>query len=363
MLISFSTLRSVLEQRNESYRLLPVGDGRKMLVWEGGGRFFGPFTDDDSTGVLWTPEALSSPAAFDAFRAAGGWNYGGDRFWVAPEFPFFTKQRARFNESYTVQPTLDPGDCRFADAPAGELLLEAALEADLYESEYTHKRFSVRRRLYADRNPLLESRRCAALMQDVSYCGFTQALHLQDLSMQAPMELEIWNLCQVRAGGVFVVPYLGSAAEYVDYYAPSEGKVLHLHSGYAAVRVRSEAEHKLGFKSYQTFGRVGYFLPAADGAWDLLIRNYRNDPSDRCIKEPSDRPGENGCSLFIYMNDTRGDGFAELETSGPTFGLGGRDSSSLALNYWFFHGPLHRLRGISEALLGAAPQEGETQNG
>lgn len=357
MQIPFSVLRSVLEQHNEHYRILPIGGEQKLLIWEGGGRFFGPYSDGLSCGLLWTPEALSSAAAFAAFRQAGGWNLGGDRLWVAPEFPFFTKQRAKFNETYTVQPSLDPAHYRFAEAPEGEVLLESVLEAELYESEYAHKKFFAQRRLRPDRNPLLQSRRYAELMQNIRYCGFTQEILLRDLSMRAPMELEIWNLCQVRAGGVFIVPHLGKEAEFVDYYTPSMGKVLSLRDGYAAVSVCSEAEHKLGFQAYQTFGRVGYFLPEVDGTWSLLIRNYRNDPSDRYIKEPSNRSGENGCSLFIYMNDTRTDGFAELETAGQTFGRNGQDTSSLALNYWFFRGSFSGLQKISEVLLGVIPEE------
>lgn len=362
MQIPFSTLRSVLERHNEHYRIMPIGGDYKLLVWEGGGRFYGPYSDELSVGLLWTPEALSSPDALAAVRRTGGWNLGGDRFWVAPEFHFFTKERAKFDESYTVQPSLDPAQYRFAEASEGEVILESVLDAELFESKYERKKFFVQRRLYPNRNPLLQSSRYAELMRDILYCGFTQELLLRDLSVQSPMESEIWNLCQVRAGGVFIVPILGGDAEYVDYYTPSNGNVLSLRQSYAAICVRSEAEHKLGFKAYQTFGRVGYFLPESDGTWSLLIRNYRNDPAARYLKEPSDRPGENGCSLFLYMNDTRADGFAELETTGSAFGLNGHNDSVLALNYWFFRGALPGLQRISEVLLGVIPQEGDLKS-
>lgn len=357
MRISFSELKKTLHESGESYRLLPVGDGRVLLVWEGRGRFYGPFDGEDSVGVLWTPSALASAAAYRDFCGDGGWNVGGDRFWIAPEFPFFTKERARFNESYTVQPGVDPGDCHFAPSADHELLLESGLEAELFETDGKHKRFFVQRLLRPCRNPLRESRRFSELMDGVSFCGFTQEMLLEDHSPEEPMELEIWDLCQVRDGGEFLVPYLGKELEYVDYYAPSAGVVLSAADGRAAVKVSSCAEHKVGFKAYQTFGRVGYLLPEEDGSFSFFVRNYRNAPSDRYIKEPSDRPGENGCSLFIYMNDTRGDGFAELETTGETFGTDGRDCSRLTLDYWFFRGKAAALSPISEALLGLRLRE------
>ena len=125
MRITFSELKTTLQECGEAYRTLPIGDGKQLLVWESRGRFYGPFDSEDSIGVLWTPDALSTPGKYRNFCAARQWNAGGDRFWVAPEFPFFTKERAHFNETYTVQPGVDPGICRFAESGKNELLLES----------------------------------------------------------------------------------------------------------------------------------------------------------------------------------------------------------------------------------------------
>lgn len=347
MPITFSKLKQVLDLNNERYSELSLDETYKLLVWEDRGRIFGPYSGDDSVGMAWVSEELSSPERYAGFKAKGGWNVGGDRLWVAPEFPFFTKQRSRFNESYTVQDSLDPGHYHFTKADEKQLKMSAELEAELYEHQHRRKTFSAERALSPCKNPLRD-----AMPEGVKYCGFTQSIELSDTSPLSPMELEIWNLFQVRAGGVFLIPYLGNDLDYVDYYAPSLGEVLNIHEHYASVKVESCAEHKVGFKAFQTFGRVGYLLQEGDGLWSLLIRSYYNNPSDTYIKEPSDRPGENGCSLFIYMNDTRSDGFAELETTGETFCASEKDRSALSLNYWFYRGELSDLKAVLSNLLG-----------
>ena len=83
----------------------------------------------------------------------------------------------------------------------------------------------------------------------------------------------------------------------------------------------------------------------------LLIRNYYNNPSDPYIKEPSDAPGQTGCSLFIYMNDTRGDGFAELETTSTTFGYPDSGNGYMDLDFWFFTGTSENIQQIIDLLL------------
>lgn len=352
MAATFAQLRQLLGSHGENCRVFPLAGGASLLVWEDRGRIYGPFFGDDSEGMLWVPQELSSPETLSEFLNSGKWNAGGDRLWIAPEFPFFTKERAHFNESYTVQDSLDPGHYRFLPDPSGRLVFSAQLQAELYEHQYRKKSFDIIRAIEVCENPLRLSKDVLSLMDGVDYCGYTHSIDLTDTSPEAPMDLEIWNLCQVRAGGTFLIPYLGEEFEYVDYYAPSMDKVLTVHPGVAAIRVASAAEHKVGAKAFQTFGRVGYLLNCGREEWQLLVRNYSNNPSDLYIKEPSDRPGENGCSLFIYMNDTRGDGFAELESTGETFRAPEKCSSHFELNHWFFRGDLPRLQPIAQRLLG-----------
>lgn len=352
MIITFQQIKKLITQLGEHYALLPIGAGETLLIWQEAGRVFGPYEKEDSAGLFWTDGALNCASAYRTFRSSGGWNVGGDRLWVAPEFPFFTKKRREFQESYTVQSSLDPGITALSRNGANEVVLESRLEAELYEHRYSTKRLHTVRRFSRCENPLRCSSAGISLMEGVRFSGFCQYIRMEDCSVDAPMALEIWNLCQVRAGGVFLIPHFGTQFDYVDYYALSAGQVLTFHDGCACIRVRSCAEHKIGARACQSVGRIGYLYPDEDGTYTLFIRNYWDNPSDRYLKEPSDRPGENGCSLFVYMNDTRSDGFAELETTGETFGGVEMPSSQLALYHWFYRGSMEALRPIMLELLG-----------
>ena len=66
---------------------------------------------------------------------------GGDRIWIALNFPFFTKSREHFKESYTVQPGIDPADYHISSEAPGLIELSSLLQADLYESSWKHSAF------------------------------------------------------------------------------------------------------------------------------------------------------------------------------------------------------------------------------
>ena len=351
-LIQMGTLKNVLELNHKKYNIMRLNDSFVLLVMEESGRIFGPFTDDASVGITWISHVLQTPEGFRRFLADGNWNIGGDRVWLAPEFPFFTKERDKFNETYIVQPGIDPGHYKIAEDERGYLTMESELHAQLFEHEHPDKSFHIKRTLRENANPIRNITEMGALLHDVRYCGYEQEIYVTDNSPQYNMQLEIWNLLQVRPGGTFLIPYLGDRFNYVDYYAPSMNRVLSVKRQHAEIKVESAAEHKIGVSAFNTFGRAGYLMQVTADQWALLIRNYYNDPSSAYIKEPSDQPGKTGCSLFVYMNDTRGDGHAELETTGKTFGLPLNQESTLILNYWYYFGTLENLKQIVKLLLG-----------
>ncbi|MBN1836135.1 MAG: hypothetical protein JW820_09820, partial [Spirochaetales bacterium] len=85
---------------------LAAGAG-SIVVSAYGGRIFGPFVGAESLG--WLSPLFGDPEGFRAAVAAGAWNLGGERLWLAPELRYCVRDRKRFLESYTVQPAMDPG--------------------------------------------------------------------------------------------------------------------------------------------------------------------------------------------------------------------------------------------------------------
>ena len=349
--IKIRQLKNFLKKSGKTFREFSLDSRHKILIQEDGCRIFGPYTSDSSVPLTWINSKYPKSPSFNDFFHAGNWDMGGDRIWIAPEFPFFTKSRKHFKESYTVQPGIDPADYHISSEAPGLIELSSLLQADLYESKWKRKLFHIRRQFRPLSNPLQASYSFSDLMNQISYCGFQEHIYLEDFTPDAPMPLEIWNLFQVRPGGTFLIPYNGQTLDYVDYYAPSHGTVLSFENGLAKIKVHSQEEHKIGFKAYQTCGRVGYLLKQSEDQCTLLVRNYYNNPSDSYIKEPSNAPGQNGCSLFIYMNDTRGDGFAELETTSTTFGYPDCGNGYMDLDFWFFTGSPENIHQIINLLL------------
>lgn len=86
----------------------------------------------------------------------------------------------------------------------------------------------------------------------------------------------------------------------------------------------------------------------------LFIRSYYNDPSSIYCCDPYDKPGQNGCSLFLYNDSGSLGGFAEFENTGVTFsGDTGKKQSIDAVSYYFYVGEEVRLKKIAKLLLGA----------
>ena len=351
MPITSETLQSVLSSKHERYHVFPLSGHAHLVIAETRGRIFGPFSSNGDSLAGWVSPELCDEAHYTQFLLNSGWNVGGSRIWVAPEFPFFTKERARFLETYTVQKSIDPGHYHLSEQGRAKITLQSELYGDLYEHAYPGKTMSLSRCISCCENPLQKSAYYPVWMENVAYCGYREEITLRDTSPQYAIPLSVWNLCQVQPGGTYLLPYHGDHFEYVDYYAPSMGTVLETNSHYAKIRVSSSAEHKIGALSYQTIGRIGYILPHSDGDYTLLVRNYSNDPSDANLKEPSDQPGKSGCSLFVYMNDTRANGFSELETTGSTLCAPDSTESTLRLSDWFFIGSLDNLKPVIRALL------------
>lgn len=351
--ITLSQIIKRLTENNLRYSLFELDGGRRLLVMEKSGRLFGPFTaDDNSESMLWCSDVFSNAELFRSFLSEKQWNFGGDRLWVAPEFPFFIKDRQDFFDSYTVQPGIDPASYAMTTDAYGNLRLETDMEAEMFECEYDKKTLHFSKTLRKNANPLRHLSRCSELMDGVCYFGYEQEMTMVDTSPEKPMELEIWSLTQVNHGGSIFIPCNGEC-EYVDYYTPITSERLRIHDGYAELSIDGTLDHKVSFKSTNTIGRAAYINRFDEENYYMLVRNYYNDPSADYIGEPWDKPGETGCSLHVYIDGGGMGGFAEFENSGKTFGgKTGRAQSTDTVNCWYYVGAREKLEAIASVLLG-----------
>ena len=348
--ITFASISERLQEQKQDFSVVSLHNSLYVIVTKRGGRIFGPFQSEQSTGVFWANMAFEKKAKFEAFIASGDWNLGGDRIWVAPELPLFTKNRRDFYATTSPQPSLDPGNYTFEDVPGGVRLTQH-VAADVYESPIRHKSFYMEKVLRPAADPLRQFSRYSALTEGITYCGYQQTVTIADESPESPLYLEGWNLCQVVPGGKIYTPYNGDF-EFINYYEPVES-LQSVRPGCAVLSATGNRRYKVGYPSAIVTGRAAYLLPLQNGEYCLYVKNYFNNPSSVYCCEPFDQPGRTGCSLFVYNDDGGLGGFTEFENTFQTVAGDTQLSSSTdSVQNWFYYGALQRLAEIARALMG-----------
>jgi len=269
------SLRLIKERFNEfglEYETIDLQNGFSILCSEQGGRIFGPFENDESESIFWISDVFANSEIFGAFLKEGGWNLGGDRVWISPEIPFFTKNKEDFFNTYTVQKELDPGSYKLIKKD-NTISMFQNVTIESYADEYKNKKFSIGKNVFLAEDPLRVLDRYSQLSKDVKYCGFQQNITLNAKDEDKSTYLETWVLTQINPSGTLVVPFLGDL-EFVNYYEPISQNLFRLEDNHINVSVTGDVRYKLGFKAAQMTGRAGYFGKLGSGSDYLLIRNY-----------------------------------------------------------------------------------------
>lgn len=351
-LINYSQIVERMDSYSIKYHTLPLHNGYSIIVTQRGGRVFGPFPSIEQAGVLWVNNAFKNHDGFEAFIASNDWNLGGDRMWVAPEIPMFTKRRADFYATTSPQPSLDPGQYMMQRDKNG-ISLSQDVNVEIYESEIPEKSFRMERHITPSQNPLRMLNNYASVIEDVAFCGYQQTITIKDTSQHYPMYLEAWNLSQVNPGGCFYIPYNG-AFDFVDYYDAIDNGFQQETLDYIKLKATGDRRYKVGYPSAILTGRAGYLLPLENELHCLFVKNYYNNPSSVYCCEPFDKPGKTGCSMFVYNDSGELGGFTEFEATCQTLGKDTlRTQSTDSIDNWFFYGKISRLSEIAQALMGS----------
>ena len=349
--ITLNQVKKRLHEKQLRYETLELQDGWSVIACEYGGRVFGPFKGDESESIFWMSDVFKTEQAFDELISKRHWNIGGDRFWVAPELPFFVKEKKDFFGTYTVQGALDPGD--FSIVKSGDSVkLAQNVKIEAYETAGRQKSFAMERTIKQARNPLLSAESTKALSGTVDYFGFVQEALIRDTGKDRSLYLESWLLTQINPKGKLIVPFSGTDVEYTDYYEPISEKLFSVKANRAYVDVTGDERYKLGFKATNVTGRAGYLGELTDGTCYLFVRNYFNNPSNIYCAAPFFAPEQYGCSLYLYNDPGSQGGFAEFENSGTTIsGDTGISSATDSIYYYFFVGAKKDLIKIADMIL------------
>jgi len=330
-----------------------AGAGR-VLVSEHGGRIFGPFFDDVS--LNWVSPLFDDEERFRTQIDEGAWNLGGDRLWLAPELRYNVRDRARFLESYHLQPAVDPGSYCLEESAPERCRLFQVMRLEAYDDPALGpKSLRLERLVQPAGDPLRDVERYETFRERVSFCGYEQIVTLTDIAPDG-RESQAWSITQVPPGGVILVPVV-PGAEYEDHLEPVDERHLEIHSNHIRVRARGDRKFKIELKAAHHFGRFGYYRKLGGGRASLVVKLFFNNPSASYVMEAPHLPGVRGYSLDIYHDDGGLGGFAEIECHGQPVGYpGGVVRSTDQFLTWAYRGKEAAVRETCAQLLGMSPE-------
>lgn len=344
--ISFEKTIEMLKLQDMKYHVLELNDHWRVIITQYGGRLLGPFHKNDGESLLWMNSAWKQKTAFARFIANREWNLGGERLWINPELRFFVKSPESFSETYTVQAALDPGSYRL-EQTAHNVTLQQDISLTDLNTDAAHEINAKRSYRSAD-NPLKYVRGLKDI--SVDYCGYIQEIELE-CSDFGEITIEPWTVTQVNPEGRFIIPYFGDF-DCVDYYGNNPEGMQSVCDGYAELNANGALKYKFGYRSAQTFGRMAYLKPYGE-KWQLMIRNYYNDPSLPYCAEPFGELGNRGCSMYFYNDRGGKGGFAEFENSStPIYRDLENGKTVSSSSTWFFFGDRENIDKVITNLMG-----------
>jgi hypothetical protein len=348
--ITYTDVVQRLEENVIPYSRLVLQNGVSLLLAQRGGRIFGPFLSSQGESVLWMNVAFANAETFKAFLAAGDWNLGGERVWIAPEIQYGVRDRADFWNTLTLPAQMDPG--AWTLAPDGDAwTLAQTLTLDAYNLARGQKTLRVARRIRPADDPLRHLRAYETLLDGVTFAGYEHVVGLSETQTDAIMS-EAWNVAQLNPGGRLLIPAM-AAVEYTDYFEPIDADYQTIDARGVSLRITGDRRYKVGYKAAHLLGRLGYVNRLDDGRAYLLVRAFFNNPSAPYVEEPPDCIDCRGHSVHVYNDGGMFGGFGELECNGQTIGgATGRAASADTFVLWLYAGAPDKIAAIARQLLG-----------
>ena len=240
---TLSELERSLHGAGEPYHLLHLQDAASALVTQRGARVLGLFPAPDADNLLWTNKACTDASSWRSFTAAGGWNLGGERCWIAPEIQYNVRDRSDFFATLAVPTAVDPGQYDLS-VSGDSVRLEQTISLTAYNLAVGEKHLHVIRTIRPAANPLALS-----AMDDLAYAGYEQTASLVELN-DTPILSAIWNLVQLKAGGRLIIPCFGAVQSDVYFgSAPDEARAST--DGSVRIDITGERQFKVGYRRCQ----------------------------------------------------------------------------------------------------------------
>lgn len=319
----------------------------RLLVTVHGGRVLGVFLEGFDENLLWVnPQALGDAESAKRFVAAGEWNLGGDRCWLAPEIDLhFLDAEHPSHENYAVPAAIDPGRYAVQREAATGVAMESGGEVTNLRTRRPFS-FETARSICLCPPPLDPD--------GLSYLGYVLSSELRVLSPDGPDACYgLWQLVQIPPGGEVYIS-LRRPPEIVDYFQTGVSSHCHVRATHAVFPVTGQAKHKLGLRTADATGTMAYYRPGPAGMATLIVRQAAVFAGAVYADYPAHQPQRRDVALQFYNDSGEIGGFGEMEYHSPAAGSANFFHTRDVSHTWCFGGPAERVRHIAQQLLGVA---------
>ena len=327
-------------------------EGGALLFLPFGARVLGLFAEDDGPNLFWADSRMARPEEAARVFASSEWvNIGGERTWISPEVDTCIGDIADPWRTYKVSYSMDPGRY-MVERNGGAIKASATMRVPIHRKKTTCD-VGVEKKIRMIPNPLRSETQVRDWLAEVPYVGYELATSFQLLATPDPaVQVGLWNIIALPAGGEMLVPTLGKAAVRT-YFGSAGPEHLTVAEGSVRLRIDGRAQYKIGLRAATLRSRAGYLRPLGGGSWALVVRNFAVNPSGEYIDTPWDSPEELGYAFEAYNDDGKLGAFGELEYHVPAIGgVTGLTSCVDQSQVWAFSGPEERIRAVAKLLLG-----------
>ncbi len=316
-----------------------------------GGRVLGIFTASSKNFFWVNPQLVEADKTENFFKSSIWKNSGGDRTWVSPEIDLFIKNPDDAQNTYEVPGSIDPGNY-LVTGKGREVQMKNQAEVMVHRLKKRCK-IELSKTIRTIQNPLRYETGFNFISGKVEFIGYEQETTLEIIGhLDKDIQLGIWNLIQVPAGGEIIIPTLFKSPPR-DYFERTGPKRLKVEPNSIRFIIDARSRHKIGVKATAVLGRMGYLSSLDNDEMALVVRNFPVNPSGNYIDVPWDDLSDSGYAVQCYNDDGKLGDFGELEYHSPAIGgSNGKNKCMDRSQVWAFKGNKERIKEILKVLIG-----------